>query len=148
VGPYDAIFCGITMIYFGSDRQRGIIQRLVPLVKTDGLWFAGYAESFFWGPSHPPLRKKRCTRSQTPRVGERIERDIPHTIGKDGAVGMRDRYEAGAHTVAQDEARCVVFGMPGAAIAKGAEDEVLPLRDISRHVLKRLAATGGAGNRI
>jgi two-component system chemotaxis response regulator CheB len=44
--------------------------------------------------------------------------------------------EAGAHTIAQDEASCVVFGMPKEAIARGGVDEVLPLPRIPHAVLK------------
>jgi two-component system chemotaxis response regulator CheB len=48
-------------------------------------------------------------------------------MGDDGAEGLLEMKRAGARTIAQDEASCVVFGMPHAAIAKGAVDEVLPL---------------------
>jgi two-component system chemotaxis response regulator CheB len=47
-------------------------------------------------------------------------------MGDDGAAGLRDLKRAGGVTVAQDEASCVVFGMPGAAVALGAVDHVLP----------------------
>ncbi len=45
-------------------------------------------------------------------------------------------HDRGARTVAQDEASCVVFGMPKEAIACGAVDEVLPLQRIARAVLE------------
>jgi two-component system chemotaxis response regulator CheB len=51
-------------------------------------------------------------------------------MGKDGAQGFKALHEAGAHTIAQDEATCVVFGMPKEAIALGAVEEVLPLEQI------------------
>ncbi|MDE2306355.1 MAG: chemotaxis response regulator protein-glutamate methylesterase [Gammaproteobacteria bacterium] len=60
-------------------------------------------------------------------------------MGKDGAIGLRDMREAGAPTIAQDEATSVVWGMPGEAVAIGAAEHVLPLGDISEFVL-RLAA--------
>jgi two-component system chemotaxis response regulator CheB len=60
-------------------------------------------------------------------------------MGKDGAQGMREMHEAGAYTFAQDEASCVVFGMPREAIAVGGVDEVVALQDLSRRVLERLA---------
>jgi two-component system, chemotaxis family, protein-glutamate methylesterase/glutaminase len=47
-------------------------------------------------------------------------------MGDDGASGLRDLKRAGALTVAQDEATCVVFGMPAVAIAMGVVDRVLP----------------------
>jgi two-component system chemotaxis response regulator CheB len=59
-------------------------------------------------------------------------------MGKDGAVGLREMREAGAPTVAQDEASSVVWGMPGEAVAIGAASEVLPLSAISAAV-QRLA---------
>jgi two-component system chemotaxis response regulator CheB len=52
---------------------------------------------------------------------------------------MREMHEAGAYTFAQDEASCVVFGMPREAIAAGGVDEVVALQDMSRRVLERLA---------
>jgi two-component system chemotaxis response regulator CheB len=48
-------------------------------------------------------------------------------MGSDGAQGMLRMKRAGAHTIAQDEATCVVFGMPREAIRLGAADRVLPL---------------------
>ena len=51
-------------------------------------------------------------------------------MGDDGARGLLAMQQAGAHTIAQDEASCVVFGMPGAAISRGAAKAVLPLARI------------------
>ncbi len=51
-------------------------------------------------------------------------------MGHDGAEGLLRMKEAGAFTIAQDEASCVVFGMPRVAIEKGAAREVLPLDGI------------------
>lgn len=48
-------------------------------------------------------------------------------MGNDGAKGMQEMHDAGALTIAQDEASCVVFGMPKEAIKAGAVDEVMPL---------------------
>lgn len=66
-------------------------------------------------------------------------------MGKDGAVGMLAMHRAGAHTLAQDEASCVVFGMPREAIAIGAADEVVPLSAMSERILTRL---GDRGHRV
>lgn len=61
-------------------------------------------------------------------------------MGKDGARGMLAMRGAGAWTIAQDQATCVVYGMPREAVAVGAVDEVLPLPDIAGRVVTRLAA--------
>ena len=57
-------------------------------------------------------------------------------MGADGARGMVDMRRCGARNVAQDEASCVVFGMPKQAIAAGAVDGVLALGDISRRLVE------------
>jgi len=65
-------------------------------------------------------------------------------MGNDGAQAMRELRDAGSWNVAQDEASCVVFGMPKEAIAAGAVHEVLPLAAIGPRVLERLRSTAGA----
>ena len=60
-------------------------------------------------------------------------------MGKDGAQGLKDMLDTGAHTIAQDEASSVVWGMPGAAVEIGASKEVLPLDRISERVLNVLS---------
>jgi two-component system chemotaxis response regulator CheB len=60
-------------------------------------------------------------------------------MGADGAKGLRAMREAGARTYAQDEASCVVFGMPREAIRLDAADEVLPLDRVAPTVLRALA---------
>jgi len=65
-------------------------------------------------------------------------------MGADGAKAMRELRDAGAHCVAQDEATCVVFGMPREAIAAGAVHEVLPLPKVAGHVLDHLRSTVGS----
>ena len=57
-------------------------------------------------------------------------------MGDDGAQGLLEMRDAGAHTIAQDEASCVVFGMPKEAIARGAASQVLPLTRIASAVLE------------
>jgi len=52
-------------------------------------------------------------------------------MGDDGARGLKEMHDAGAATIAQDEASCVVFGMPKEAIRMGATDRVLPLDQIA-----------------
>lgn len=69
-------------------------------------------------------------------------------MGKDGTVSMREMRDAGAHNIAQDEASCVVFGMPREAIAAGAVEEILPLQDIARRVLELVRGAGATTHRI
>lgn len=52
-------------------------------------------------------------------------------MGRDGVDGLRSVREAGGHVIAQDEASCIVFGMPGAAVQAGLANETLPLADIA-----------------
>jgi len=61
-------------------------------------------------------------------------------MGGDGARGMLAMKQAGAYTVAQDEASCVVFGMPKEAVKLGGVDRILPLQDIAGHVIARVRA--------
>lgn len=56
-------------------------------------------------------------------------------MGDDGADGLLDMRRAGAHTIAQDEASCVVFGMPKEAIARGAVEDVLALQRMPEALL-------------
>ena len=69
-------------------------------------------------------------------------------MGKDGAIGMLEMRQAGAYNLAQDEASCVVFGMPREAIAVGAVDEVVPIQEMTQRVLNKLMQGGGTGNRV
>ncbi|MCA3131456.1 MAG: chemotaxis response regulator protein-glutamate methylesterase [Betaproteobacteria bacterium] len=59
-------------------------------------------------------------------------------MGKDGAAGMLELKQAGAWTIAQDEASCVVYGMPREAVALGAVEESVPLDFIARRVLEKV----------
>jgi two-component system chemotaxis response regulator CheB len=56
-------------------------------------------------------------------------------MGDDGAHGMLEMKQAGATTIAQDEATCVVFGMPKEAIKLGGVDKILPLQSVARAIL-------------
>ena len=56
-------------------------------------------------------------------------------MGKDGAAGLLRMKQAGAHTLAQDEATCVVFGMPREAIALGAADEIVPITSMCERAM-------------
>ena len=59
-------------------------------------------------------------------------------MGKDGAVGLGSMRRAGARTLAQDEASCVVYGMPREAVSLGAVDEVVSLSAMSERILANL----------
>jgi two-component system, chemotaxis family, protein-glutamate methylesterase/glutaminase len=69
-------------------------------------------------------------------------------MGKDGAAGMAKMKRAGTYNFAQDEASCVVFGMPKEAIAQGGVDEVLPLSDLPKAVLNQLMTSGSRSLRV
>ena len=56
-------------------------------------------------------------------------------MGDDGARGMEEMHQAGAFTVAQDEATSVVFGMPKEAIARGGVDRIAPLERIAQEIM-------------
>ena len=63
-------------------------------------------------------------------------------MGNDGAKAMKEMRDAGSYNFVQDEATCVVFGMPREAILHGAADEVLPLSGIAPALLAKLSASG------
>jgi two-component system chemotaxis response regulator CheB len=65
-------------------------------------------------------------------------------MGEDGLDGLRDVHATGGRVIAQDEASSVVFGMPGAAVAAGLADEVIPLHQIA----SRLHQTALSGRKL
>jgi len=64
-------------------------------------------------------------------------------MGADGAKAMKELRDAGSYNYVQDEATCVVFGMPREAINAGAAHEVLPLTQIAPKLIERLRSTAG-----
>ena len=62
-------------------------------------------------------------------------------MGNDGAKGMKEMHDAGAHTIAQDEQSCVVYGMPKEAVKEGGVDDVVALDNITRHLVSILASS-------
>lgn len=58
-------------------------------------------------------------------------------MGDDGAAGLLEMRNAGARTVAQDEATCVVYGMPKEAVKRGAVEKIIPLQAIAREILQQ-----------
>jgi two-component system, chemotaxis family, protein-glutamate methylesterase/glutaminase len=87
-------------------------------------------------------------RSAAQAAGKNAVGVILTGMGKDGAAGMLEMKEAGATNFAQDEATCVVFGMPREAIAVGAVHEVGPLTSLPGMVLGHLAAQGSRALRV
>jgi two-component system chemotaxis response regulator CheB len=65
-------------------------------------------------------------------------------MGADGAKGMVAMKESGARTLAQDEASCVVYGMPKEAVKIGAVEEVLALSNIPRGIIRALEGTNNS----
>jgi two-component system chemotaxis response regulator CheB len=63
-------------------------------------------------------------------------------MGADGAKGLLAMKQRGAVTIAQDEATCIVFGMPKEAIKMGAVDEIIPLPAIAQRIMDALAEKG------
>ncbi len=101
----------------------------------------------------PPVNRHRPSvdvlfRSAAEAAGKNAVGVILTGMGKDGAAGMLDMRHAGAHNFAQDEASCVVFGMPREAIAIGAAHDVGPLQALPRMVLDHLASQGSRALRV
>jgi two-component system, chemotaxis family, protein-glutamate methylesterase/glutaminase len=69
-------------------------------------------------------------------------------MGRDGADAMKELRDAGAYNIGQDEASCVVYGMPREAAAVGAVHEVLPLQKIGAQILAHLRAAGPVLSRV
>lgn len=87
----------------------------------------------------PPVNRHRPSvnvlfRSVARFAGKNAIGIIMTGMGADGAAGMLDMKNAGAHTIAQDEESCVVFGMPKEAIKLGGVSKVLPLFRIASYV--------------
>ena len=82
-------------------------------------------------------------RSVAQNVGPNATGVILTGMGDDGARGLKEMLEAGAGTIAQDEASSVVWGMPGAAFKLGAAEHVMPLHRIPGQILS-LTADGAA----
>lgn len=77
-------------------------------------------------------------RSLAQNVGSNAISVILTGMGDDGAKGMQEMKEAGAHTIAQDEKSSVVWGMPGEAVKLGCVDKVLTLSSIPKKILARV----------
>ncbi|MBK4786163.1 MAG: chemotaxis response regulator protein-glutamate methylesterase [Pantoea sp. Pent] len=93
----------------------------------------------------PPVNRHKPSvdvlfRSVAVNAGRNAVGVILTGMGNDGAAGMLEMHRAGAWTIAQNEASCVVFGMPREAIAMGGTSEVVDLGHISQHMLAKISA--------
>ena len=68
-------------------------------------------------------------------------------MGSDGAIGLQELFNAGCETFCQDEASCIVFGMPKVAIEKGDAKQVLSLDDMGKAVMQTVEKLS-AGSRL
>jgi two-component system chemotaxis response regulator CheB len=84
-------------------------------------------------------------RSVAQNVGPNALGVILTGMGDDGARGLKEMLEAGAATIAQDEASSVVWGMPGTAVKMGAAQTVLPLHRVPQELLRLVAANPSGG---
>jgi len=75
-------------------------------------------------------------RSVAQQAGRNCMGVIMTGMGDDGARGMKELHDLGARTIAQDEATCVVYGMPKEAVKLGAVDHIVPLNEIAREILR------------
>ena len=94
----------------------------------------------------PPVNRHRPSvdvlfDSAAEEVGRNAIGVILTGMGKDGAHGLLRMRQAGARTFGQDEASCVVYGMPREAALIGAVDEVVSLNDMARRVLDALGSS-------
>jgi two-component system, chemotaxis family, protein-glutamate methylesterase/glutaminase len=101
----------------------------------------------------PPVNRHRPSvdvlfRSAATHAGKNAIGVILTGMGRDGAAGLLEMQQAGAYTLAQDEASCVVFGMPREAILLGGASEIAPLSEMSRRVMTRLASMGERVQRV
>ncbi len=101
----------------------------------------------------PPVNRHRPSvdvlfRSAALCAGKNAVGVILTGMGKDGAQGMLEMKNAGAYNFAQDEASCIVFGMPREAIAVGATHETVALDAMAGRVLTYLAEHGGRALRV
>lgn len=123
----------------GDRLQRGTVLiapggQHMQLTKSMGQYFVKVVDG-------PPVNRHKPSvdvlfRSAAEAAGADVLGIILTGMGDDGARGMKAMHERGARTVAQDEASCVVFGMPMEAIKLGGVDEVRPLSDVAAAILQ------------
>lgn len=121
----------------GDRLERGVAliapgNRHMQLRKSGGQYYAVVVDG-------PPVNRHKPSvdvlfRSAAECAGSDALAILLTGMGDDGARGMKALHDRGARTIAQDEASCVVFGMPMEAIKLGAVDDVLPLGEVSRAI--------------
>lgn len=121
----------------GDRLQRGVVLiapggRHLQLRKAGGQYFARVIEG-------PPVNRHKPSvdvlfKSAAECAGKDLLAIILTGMGDDGARGMKQLHDGGARTIAQDEASCVVFGMPKEAIKLGAVDDILPLDRMAQSI--------------
>jgi two-component system, chemotaxis family, protein-glutamate methylesterase/glutaminase len=122
----------------GDRLERGLVLiapggRHMQLRKAAGQYFAVVAAG-------PPVNRHKPSvdvlfRSAADCAGRDALAIILTGMGDDGARGMKLLHDKGARTLAQDEASCVVYGMPKEAVAMGGVDDVMPLGQVARAVM-------------
>lgn len=155
--PAPVVICQHITPGFSDDLARWLAQETGHRVHeaTDGQRLV--KSEFFVAPSHlhlivspsgllrlddnPPLGgfKPSCDlllRSVAQSFSKRAIGVVLTGMGRDGARGLQEIRKAGGHTIAQDKASSVVFGMPGEAVALGAAEQVLPLDDIGAQLVR------------
>jgi len=123
----------------GDRLERGVVLiapggRHLQLRKAGGQYFAKVIDG-------PPVNRHKPSvdvlfRSVAECAGRDVLAIMLTGMGDDGAKAMKLLHDQGARTIAQDEASCVVFGMPKEAIALGAVDEVMPIGQVARAILQ------------
>ena len=122
----------------GDRLERGVVLiapggKHLQLRKAGGQYFAKVVDG-------PPVNRHKPSvdvlfRSVADCAGRDVLAIMLTGMGDDGARAMKQLHDLGARTIAQDEATCVVFGMPKEAIALGAVDEVMPIQQVARAIL-------------
>ncbi len=122
----------------GDRLERGVVLiapggRHMLLRKAGGQYFAVVRDG-------PPVNRHKPSvdvlfRSAAECAGRDALAIMLTGMGDDGAKAMKQLHDQGARTIAQDEATCVVFGMPKEAIALGAVDEVMPIGQVARAIM-------------
>ena len=123
----------------GDRLERGLVLiapggRHLHLRKAGGQYYAVVSDG-------PPVNRHRPSvdvlfKSTAECAGRDALAIILTGMGDDGARGMKLMHDGGARTIAQNEATCVVFGMPNEAIKLGGVDEILPLDQVARAILQ------------